>query len=281
MINLLLDKQPGINLILAQDALYFKIEQSFEEEILINWELCEYKTITIQVASDVSIKIIELGEPKFSDINYHFDENSSAKISFFTHHSGQQANYLLNLKENANVSCAFADFSYGKKDFYFLAKLIGRNARINWHLASIASNEDLKNFDISFTHAAENTFADMNNYGIVLNKATLNFLGVSTIEKYARKSETHQNAKIMIFDATCSAKASPILKIEENDVIASHGAAVGQVNEDQLFYLCSRGLQEEVAKRLMTMGYIQPILQYFDQPEIKDQISKLIEEKKV
>ena len=64
--------------------------------------------------------------------------------------------------------------------------------------------------------------------------------------------------------------------IDENDVEASHAAVVGKINEEHIFYLCSRGLGEEEAKRLITLGYLNPIIAYFDDQRIKEDIANAI-----
>ena len=70
---------------------------------------------------------------------------------------------------------------------------------------------------------------------------------------------------------------SPILKIDENDIEASHAAVVGKINDEHIFYLTSRGLSEEEAKRLITLGYLKPIMTGFADDEMKNEIEALIE----
>ena len=81
----------------------------------------------------------------------------------------------------------------------------------------------------------------------------------------------------MVFDKNCNAKACPILKIDENDVEASHAATVGKVSEEHLFYLCSRGITKDDAKRLITLGYLNPIIKYFGEDEIASSIENVIQ----
>ena len=81
----------------------------------------------------------------------------------------------------------------------------------------------------------------------------------------------------MVFDRLSNAVAKPILKIDENDIEASHAAVVGKINDDHLFYLTSRGISEKEAKELITYGYLKPILQGFSDQEVIDDINNLIE----
>jgi Fe-S cluster assembly protein SufD len=82
-------------------------------------------------------------------------------------------------------------------------------------------------------------------------------------------------AKIVLFDDNAKAKSMPILKISENDISASHATSVGTLNENEVFYLTSRGISEDMAKNLITLGYFNPIISKFDE-EAQEEIQKLI-----
>ena len=133
-----------------------------------------------------------------------------------------------------------------------------------------------KNFNVSIYHDGKNSFSLVDNYGVVKDEGKLVFDGVSYIKNGSIKSKTRQNAKIMVFDKDSIGIAKPILKIDENDIEASHGAVVGKINDDHLFYLESRGLSEDQAKILITYGYLKPIMNGFDEKN-KTLIENLIE----
>ena len=132
-------------------------------------------------------------------------------------------------------------------------------------------------FDVSIVHNTSKTIGISDNYGVTKGEGSLTFSGISHIKNGSKFSKTRQNAKIIVFDKLSNAKAQPILKIDENEVEASHGASVGTVNEDQIFYLTSRGIKEDMARQLVTLGYLKPILDGFSDEEIKEEISTLIE----
>ena len=119
----------------------------------------------------------------------------------------------------------------------------------------------------------------MDNYGVVRDDGKLVFSGIGKIANGQHGSKAHQNAKIMVFDKNSIGVAKPILKIDENDIEASHAAIVGKINDEHIFYLTSRGLSEDDAKRLITFGYLKPIIKGFEDEELKEQITNLIEGK--
>lgn len=185
---------------------------------------------------------------------------------------------VVKVRSGASLVAAFADFSSGEGKLTVRVEL-EEGASLEWHLASLSSGSDQKVFDISAYHLAPSSTAVVSNYGIAKNGGRLTFTGVSKIERGAKGSDTRQEAKIIVFDAGSDGKCSPVLKIDENDVNASHGASVGRLNDDHLFYLLSRGLAEDEARRLITMGYLKPVLIYFDDQGLKQELNKAIEER--
>lgn len=177
--------------------------------------------------------------------------------------------------QNSVLNVVFAEFSNANIVVKSNVDLLEKGATCNWQLATLSSNTSLKKFDISFNHEKSSTFADMNNYGVARDKSQIIFTGCNHIKEGSKASITKQNAKIIVFDKEAIGVASPILKIDENDVSASHGAIVGQLNLDHMFYLMSRGLTKEEARKLITLGYLSPISKYFSK-KIQEKIANVI-----
>lgn len=211
------------------------------------------------------------------DLKINIGRGADVQISFLAKDELESQKVQIDVKENAKIECFLADFTKGKERFEFVGNLLGVNSVLNWHLATLSAENDNKLFDISVNHFASSTFAKMDNYGVCKDKSKLVFSGISTINNGFKGSKTHQNSKIMVFDEESIGIAKPILKIDENDIEASHAAVVGKINDDHLFYLTSRGLTESTAKELITYGYLKPIMNGFVDEEIKEEISSLIE----
>lgn len=237
----------------------------------------DIEKITLNVKGSGLVSILEISENgKIKcEINVMNNARVHHSIAFFKENN--DAKYIVNMEENAEYQGALADFSKGKSMLDFVCNLNGQYAKANWNLASLACENDVKKMSVSFYHNARHTYAKMENCGICEEEGSIEFLGTSLINKGAKASATHQNAKIMVFDAKCKAKANPILCIDENDVEASHAAVVGQINEDHIFYLTSRGIEEEVAKKLITLGYLNPILRFFEDESTLDRIQNSID----
>ena len=211
------------------------------------------------------------------ELNITLNEGSKARLSFLAEEEIKQSNINVYVKNNADVECYFADFSKDVLDLHCKVHLVEEGANCFFRVASLIAEQDKKTIDVSLDHLSPRTYGKFECFGICKDNGKVLVSGTSHIRKGSVKSKTQQNCKIMVFDESSDAIAKPILKIDENDLEASHGAVVGKINDDHLFYLKSRGLSEEAAKELITLGYLNPILDGFKEEAVKQQISSLIE----
>lgn len=261
----------GLNNIVYEDnRVIIKSDQS--GKIVLLWQEETINIIDLIIEENVHLELIELGEKENSQIRINIGKNSNVKYNIFTRETAFDSSKEFSLFEGAYLLVAYADFSQGRKKVNAKINLKENNSEVDWHLASLTQKDDKKIYNVDIIHEVGLTRANMENYGVCKETSTLEFLGDATIEKGSKKASTKQTAKIVVFDEKCHAKASPKLCIYENDVEASHGASEGQINPDHIYYLMSRGLSEEEAKRLITLGYLNPIMTYFSDENLKEQI---------
>ena len=209
-------------------------------------------------------------------ISFELKEAAYLHLSIFATNRLENAKINANLGKNSKIVVYFADFATHKNHLDASINLNEEGSICEWHLASLSSGQDDKEIAVNIYHNHPSTFGRIDNYGVCKDNGKLVFSGISHILKGCHMSKSHQNAKIVVFDQGCIAKAKPILKIDENDIEASHAATVGKVSDEHIFYLTSRGLNTEEAKMLITLGYLKPILKGFS-PEIQESINELIE----
>ncbi|MCQ2801739.1 MAG: SufD family Fe-S cluster assembly protein [Bacilli bacterium] len=209
----------------------------------------------------------------FSDVNLVLNEGSELTLKLANFEENSEINITGKIGKYARISVVFADFSSGNSKIVSQINLAEEGATCDWHLATLANKKDNKIFDISFKHLVGKTTSLMDNYGVARDDSKIVFSGVSHITEGAKGSNAKQNAKIIVFDKNSQGVASPILKIDENEVQASHGAIVGQLNSDHMFYLMSRGLTRDEARMIITLGYLKPVSRQFS-----EETQKLIEE---
>ena len=210
--------------------------------------------------------------------SYRVEEGENLQLRCASFESLSDCEIEVHVQNQGVFDGVFADFCNAKAHIKLTVYLEGEHASASLRVASLAKASDNKKFEVSIIHAVGHTEGLVECYGICEGESRLVFTGVSQIVKGASGSSTRQSAKIIVFDPKCLGRCSPILKIDENDVRASHAAVVGKLNDDHLFYLQSRGIDLGEARKLITQGYLIPIASYFGENE-KERIRVAIEER--
>ena len=91
---------------------------------------------------------------------------------------------------------------------------------------------------------------------VLADKATGSFLGRINVARHAQKTDAAQSVKAMLLDRGATANAKPELEIFADDVKCAHGATVGELDKQALFYMASRGIDPATAKKLMLQAFI-------------------------
>ncbi len=157
--------------------------------------------------------------------------------------------------------------------------LNGELANLDIDLLNVGSNQDQSFINQNVYHRAKKTYSQIHNWLISQDNAKLNYKVNGKIEKGNEKSSCQQINKGIILAEKGEIRVVPTLYIDEYDVEASHGAAIGQIDENQLFYLLSRGLNELEAKNLIISGYINPFISRIKNKTIESQIRRVIQRK--
>ena len=210
-------------------------------------------------------------------VNIILEDNSTLNLSLLLKNDTKNVKINAKLNETCKLIFYCADFSINNNNLEINVDLLGKASSLKWRLASLSAGNDKKEIRVNVNHLNEQTFAQVDNYGVSKDISKLLFAGTSYIANGSHNSKTTQNAKIMEFDETSIAIAKPILKIDENDIEASHSAGVGKISDEHLFYLTSRGITTIEARQLITLGYLKPVLNGFVDKEYQEEILKLIE----
>jgi Fe-S cluster assembly protein SufD len=132
-------------------------------------------------------------------------------------------------------------------------------------------------FDTTQEHAAPNTTSDLAFRGVLQDRSTAVWKGNIIVDPGAQKTDAFQESRNLLISRRAHADAIPGLEIQANDVRCTHAAAVAQVDPDQLFYLRSRGLREEVAKRLVIEGFLSALVERFEEGPVRDTLAQSLE----
>src|SRR5260370_13612685 len=118
-----------------------------------------------------------------------------------------------------------------------------------------ASGEQFFDFQTLQDHRVGNTRSDLLFKGALEDVARTVYAGLIRIEKYAARSDAYQANRNLVLSDKAKATSIPMLEIDNNDVRCTHGATVGPVDPEHLFYLRSRGIPEATAKRMLIQGF--------------------------
>ena len=147
-------------------------------------------------------------------------------------------------------------------------------------LLSTASLIDAeKKYNIVLTNNKAKTNAQIRNYAVVLNGGKLMIDAVGKIVKGAKKAESHQVSRALSFEEGQSATILPELLIDENDVQASHAMSIGKVEEKDLFYMMSRGLSLKECTKLISLGYLLPVIDTISDEKLRKTLQDELERK--
>jgi Fe-S cluster assembly protein SufD len=115
--------------------------------------------------------------------------------------------------------------------------------------------------------------------GIMKNKSTGVFNGKIMVHLDAQKTNAYQRNQNILLDPEATINTKPQLEIFADDVKCTHGATIGQLDEEPMFYLRSRGIPENVARKMLLNAFADDIAEKIKIPELVSLLEQLIEEK--
>lgn len=181
--------------------------------------------------------------------------------------------------DDAELDWAIGFMNDGKVVGDFGTDLRGKGSHTEAKVVAITTGEQVTGIDTKVTNYGKNSIGHIMQHGVILQSSTLTFNGVGHIVKGARGSDAQQESRVLMLSRTARGDADPILLIDENDVTAGHAASVGRVNEDQMYYLMSRGIDEKTAQRLVIRGFLSSVIRDIPEKEVRDRLTSMIERK--
>ena len=202
-------------------------------------------------------------------LNLNRDVNSNV-VLFSKIKSNINLNVIVN--ENANLKIDIISMNNQTADSYNF-DLVGEYSNVEVNVLSLAKNAK-KDFVLHVNHLAPETKSSVSNYGISFENGKNSFKVNGIIKPNMKNSDVRQITKGLILDPTGECLAEPILLIDYYDVKAYHGATIGKISDDDLFYLMSRGLTKDEAFMLIINGLIEPFIKKIHDESIKDETMK-------
>ncbi len=202
-----------------------------------------------------------------------------ASLQLFCFNTAQQLTmdetYIL--EQDATLNLSYGDLTQGITQRKVQVNLEGKGSQVQLNSATlITSNTELS---YQFSHKAQATKGDMKNYAVMGKNGSLSLAAIGHIEATGAFSETHQSTRVLNLEGSKKAAVYPYLIIDNNEVQASHAESTGQMDDDHLYYLQSRGLSEAQAIRLMVKGYLSSVTENITDVALKALILEKIDQK--
>lgn len=200
------------------------------------------------------------------------------KIQKESHRAIHMAHTFINQAQNSNVT--FTDFSYGglfSRDDVAI-KLNGPDALCRTcGFYRLQRDHQYIDHHIDIDHFAKRTTSEMLYKGILDKKSRAVFNGHLHVNENAQKILAYQANHNLLLSNDAEVYSKPELVICADDVKCKHGATIGQLDEDALFYLRSRGIDRKEAMNILIKGFAEEIIQRITHPDIKMRIREAYE----
>lgn len=270
-----------------------KIDSDLEKEVD---HKAKFKTL-ISIKQDINLKIIHICDDNLF-INYQIDiakrlnvnltvvyayvvNDAKIKLDILIHHKS-----VVNYREfqafsgKAKLNTSFYVLRFNELNYKALQNNTNQTmSSLNMYLIqegiklnalNVAINECgcEQEQNLNVYHISENSESDFRTYAIANNNSILKIKNIGKINQGAINSNLNQKTKGIIVDKESNIEADPALVIDENDVLASHGASIGAINPDELYYLMSRGLTKEASEKLIIEAYVSPFFKDYEESNL-------------
>lgn len=182
----------------------------------------------------------------------------------------EDASSMMHVRAQVKQDAHFAHYSATKggaltrSDFY--VELLGEYSEVDLQGVWMLDQKRTSHTEIRIEHKAPNTRSNQHYKGVLKDKSRSTFDGKIYVESIAQKTEAYQLNNNLVLDLGAAAFSKPNLEIFADDVKASHGATITELNDDEIFYLMTRGINKREAKELLTKGFTDAIVnQFFDE----------------
>jgi Fe-S cluster assembly protein SufD len=188
---------------------------------------------------------------------------------FATHHA--------RVERDAELDWVAGGFGSKKGKIRIQNDLAGAGATSRVTGAYFADGDQHLDYDTFQEHMAPSTTSDFAFKGALRENATAVWRGMIRVEAEAQKTNAYQENRNLLLSDRAHADSIPGLEILANDVRCTHGATIGKVDREQLFYLMSRGLPRNEAERLIVRGFFTEILDRIELEPVREALGAALD----
>jgi Fe-S cluster assembly protein SufD len=243
-------------LIVAEPQSRFTV---IEEYVSASPELQGYSNAAVEIFVGEGAKVEYVSVQSLSRGTWHFG----------AHHA--------RVDRDAELDWVAGGFGSAKGKVWIQNDLAGPGATSRVTGAYFADGTQHLDYDTFQEHIAPNTTSDFAFKGALRDTARAVWRGMIRVEEGAQKTNAYQENRNLLLSKTAHADSIPGLEILANDVRCTHGATLGQVDREQLFYLMARGLSRQEAERLIVRGFFQDVLDRIELEPVREALAAALE----
>ena len=221
-------------------------------------------------AAGYSNAVVEIFVGQAAKVEYVSLQNLARDTWHFASHRAR-------VERDAELDWVAGGFGSKKGKVRIENDLAGQGATSRVTGAYFADGDQHLDYDTLQEHLAPNTTSDFAFKGALRDQATAVWRGMIRVEPDAQKTNAYQENRNLMLSPTTHAVPIPGLEIMANDVRCTHGATVGRVDREQLFYLMSRGLSRGEAERLIVRGFFEDVLARVELEPVREALSAALE----
>ncbi len=159
------------------------------------------------------------------------------------------------------------------------SQLLGEQAHVVMDGLYLVNNDQHIDNHTRIDHGVPNTTSEELYKGVLEDNSHAVFNGKVIVHKDAQKTDANQQNHNLLLSRGCEIDSKPEMEIYADDVKCGHGSTVGQINENQLFFLRARGLDEVTARSLLTYAFAVDVLERIPYEDIRQALSVVIEQR--
>ena len=230
-----------------------------EEYVSTTPELGGYTNAAVEIVVRQAAKVEYVSVQNLSRGTWHFA----------SHHA--------TVGRDAELDWVAGGFGSAKGKIRIQNDLAGQGATSRVTGAYFADGTQHLDYDTFQEHIAPSTTSDFAFKGALRDTARVVWRGMIRVEEGAQKTNAYQENRNLLLSKSAHADSIPGLEIMANDVRCTHGATLGQVDREQLFYLMSRGLSRSEAERLIVRGFFQDVLDRVELEPVREALAAALE----
>jgi len=242
----------------------------------------------IKINENAELHVIEytINESKSKFINNVYEniileKNSKFKNVFIQNNSsdGFFHKFLRN-KLSRNAECSNLIFSSGLKfnKLDIECDLIGENCRCNILSALFLKKDEHQEIKTLVNHLAPNCKSNQKVKNVLNSESKGVYQGKIYVKDIAQKTDAYQLSKALLLSDNAEFNSKPELEIYADDVKCSHGSSSGNIDQDALHYLMTRGLNRKDSTKLLIKGFLNDVIEFIKNPLIKKFIESKLEQ---